>query len=132
MDAKQFAWLYLVQHGQAGVKKEYYGGHKICDSGAKSIPCPEYGNFEPIKQVYLKQIKAYGVNWQRTAPPTSESIYIFNGTFADNSEEEALTGILTLSNGTTQTWTAEALEVSNVFEMMALAHEAEVKFKEIF
>jgi hypothetical protein len=39
---------------------------------------------------------------------------------------------LVLNDGTKQTWCAEALEVSNVFEMMATVADAQARFEALF
>lgn len=136
MDAKQFAWLYLLEHGVAGRQHSYYGGWKILQSAKKRFPNLKSNDLwktpDPIAKLYLHEIKIYGVNWVKTRAPSNSSASIFNGTFADSGEKEILEGTLVLTNGSTQEWVADKLEVSNVFEMMAQVSNAEIKFVEIF
>jgi hypothetical protein len=130
MNSKQFAWLYLVSNGMAGARHSYYGGYEQVD---KSLPPLSWDKgLEQYKKIYLAQIKAHGVNWTKTKAPETGTHSIFNGTFADSGEEEHLEGVLVLNNGTKQNWIAEALEVKNVFDMMAAVHEAPEKFKQLF
>lgn len=135
MKSKQFAWIYLIEHGLAGHKPSYYGGFDVEDNrlkGKTKVYSLEDNTTELARKLYLTEIKAYGVNWDKTEAPRSNSVSRFNGTFAEESEEEYLEGVLVLNSGTKQTWVAEALEVKNVFDMMEQASEAEKKFKEIF
>lgn len=136
LDSKKFAWLYLVKNGVAGRKPEYYGGHRYTPEALKKYPKAKswYGIEEQdIVQVgYSKDLKEIGVNWEKTSAPTSESRSQFNGTFADTTYEEYLEGELILLNGEKQIWCAEALEISNVFDMMAETVNAPNEFIEIF
>jgi hypothetical protein len=131
MNSKQFAWLYLVSNGIAGARHAYYGGYDQVDKSLPEIGY-DYGKLEEYKKIYLAQIKAHGVNWNKTQAPETDTHSIFNGTFADSGEEEHLEGVLVLNNGAKQNWIAEALEVKNVFDMMAVVHEAPEKFKQLF
>lgn len=134
MNSKQFAWLYLIENGVAGHSHSYYGGYDLVDKRLASVlKSSNYGNLEPAAEFYKKEIKTYGVNWNKTASPDTETVSEFNGTFAEDSRYiEKLTGTLVLNNGTKQSWIADALEVTNVFDMMAQVDNANNRFKEIF
>lgn len=133
MDAKQFAWLYLIENGYAGREPSYYGGMNIVDA---RLDKPEYTNWlgghDASRELYVSEIKSIGVDWANTKAPESSMVSEFNGTFAEPSQKEYLKGSLMLKNGVIQHWTAEALEVLNVFEMMAQVHNAEKNFEALF
>lgn len=130
MNSSQFAWLYLVEHGQAGVEHSYYSGYRLKDERMKHL----YGSWNntQIKNHYLKEIKDIGVNWNKTKAPISELKSEFEGTFNDSSEKEYLTGTIILNNGMKQSWIAENIEITNVFNMMAAIENSKSKFKEYF
>lgn len=135
MDSKKFAWIYLIEHGIAGHSPAFYGGYDLADKRL-STQIPRYNIydlncFELCKKLYLTEIKAYGIDWNKSIAPSSDMISRFNGTFAESTEEEYLTGVLVLNNGTKQHWTAEKLGVSNVFDMMAKVTEYSEKAKEL-
>ena len=132
MDSKQFAWLYLIEHGIAGCKHSYYGGYEIVDKRANLIPEASEWDNTAIKKFYLHELKHIGVNWDKLDSPKSDKIRKFNSTFADNSIKEILSGTIVLNNGSTQTWVADPLEVSNVFDMMATVSDCEARFKLLF
>jgi hypothetical protein len=131
MDANQFGWLYLIEHGKAGVEKCFYGGTEVVDKQARSIKC-EWGDNEPIRKVYLANIRAKGVNWGETLEPESDMISQFTDTFHDATQEEIIKGTLVLYGGEKQTWFADAMPVQNIFKLLASASKAEAKFIEIF
>jgi hypothetical protein len=135
MNAKQFAWLYLIENGTAGLCKSFYGGYEPADIRMREAFSQlgwddTYRN--PFRKQYLDEIKQHGVNWGETQSPKSDMVSEFQGTFCDATQKEMLVGTLKLYGGIEQTWTAEALEVANVFEMMAQVHMAPMKFYEIF
>lgn len=136
MDAKQFAWLYLVQNGYAGMLPSYYGGYDTCDERVKEFEKFKYSMKYPahkrIEEKYLEEIKEHGVDWKATRAPKSDSYSSFTDTFHDPETKECLRGVLVLKNGLKQTWCSEPIAVTNVFEMMAMVHEAEGKFHELF
>lgn len=133
MNSKQFAWLYLIENGAAGVTNSYYGGYNLADERMDSVfkrfDCESY---EAVKQIYLKEIKEVGVNWSKTNSPESNLVSQFAGTFSEPDQNEMLTGKIVLNNGVTQTWLADAIEVTNVFEMMAAVSEAPDRYSKIF
>lgn len=129
MNATQFAWLYLVENGMAGVERSYYGGLDIKDKRMKS---KQFECGKGFRNEYMAEIQEHGVNWGKTISPISNIISQFQGTFRDSSLEEILEGTLVLNNGVTQSWFADAIPVMNVFEMMANVSSGETKFKEIF
>lgn len=131
MNSAQFAWLYLIQNGMAGVEPAYYGGYDIVDKRLTPEK-KDYGDYGKFNSKYLHEIKTYGVNWAKTNSPRSDMVSQFEGTFCDSSEKEYLFGELVLNNGTKQSWCGESIEVTNVFDMMAEVHNAPDAFKEIF
>ena len=132
MNATQFAWVYLVKNGAAGMTPLYYGGYGCSDARMKHVELPWNKQYEGHREAYIKEIKLYGVNWARTLAPESDMVQQFQGTFCDAKQKEYIKGTLVLNNGFTQTWCAEGIEVSTVFEMMAKADEIKQEFAEIF
>lgn len=134
MNSKQFAWLYLVQNGKAGIGRAYYGGYDTIDENWENM----FGSYWSIEshnkayKYYATQMKSIGVDWDKTEAPKSDSISTFNGTFADSTKAEILTGVLVLKDGTEQHWEADAIEITNVFDMMAAVSEATEKFNTLF
>jgi len=119
MDSKKFAWLYLVEHGFAGVKHSYYGGFKR-------------NWFITAKSEYLSLIKKIGVDWNKTDAPTSDLVSEFNGTFEDEGQKEIMKGTLILKDGQKIEWVADRIEIRNVFDIMANVENQIVKFQEVF
>jgi len=133
MNSKQFAWLYLIENGIAAVEHSYYGGYELVDKRMTGIFKRFDHNSEiEVKQIYLKEIKEIGVDWNKTSAPESDMVAQFAGTFSEADENEYLSGKLILNDGKKQTWVAEKLEVSNVFEMMASVHEATARYNNLF
>ena len=136
MGAKQFAWLYLIEHGMAGRTPSFYGGYNFDEQSMKrcNITNTSYWSWktDPFREKFLEEIREYGVNWFRTNAPCSETHSQFTDTFHDPDYKEFLEGTLVLNNGIKQPWCGEALEITNVFDMMALAHQAEQRFKDLF
>lgn len=133
MNSKQFAWLYLIENGTAGVEHSYYGGYTLVDQRMDGIfKRFDHRSYEAVKQIYLKELKEIGVDWDKTSAPESNMVSQFAGTFSEADENEYLSGTLILNNGEKQTWIAEAIEVSNVFDMMAAVSEGQSKFTEMF
>lgn len=128
MDAKKFAWTYLVEHGFGGVKPSYYGGWDIVDTAMKKRGF----SYTKIHEKYLNEINKVGVDWDKTNAPSSDSVSEFQGTFCDATLKEVIRGNLVLNDGTVQVWYADAISVSNVFEMMARADVAKEKFHRFF
>lgn len=130
MDAKQFAWTYMVLNGKANKCHSFYGGYDIVDkkiSGGKKLAWYDVD----YNESFIKMIKDVGVDWRKTYPPTNESESVFNGTFDDNGSKEVLTGELVMKNGYVQHWIAEPL-TCGVFEAMAKIDEFRAKYYEIF
>lgn len=136
MDAKQFAWLYLIENGNAGAEPSFYGGVDIIDKRLQKAPYNDwmkgYESYEKRREFYLKELKTYGVDWVKSKSPESDNISQFTDTFHDPTYKEFLVGTLVLKNGTNQHWCAEAIEVTNVFEMMAQIDGAKERFAAIF
>lgn len=133
LTAIQFAWIYLVKNGYAGVKQGYYGGWETYDDDSWSRgKWVDYKKLDELKLHAWQEILDFGVDWVATKAPRSDLVSTFEGTLADPSNKETLVGTLVLKNGCKQHWVADALEVTNVFEMMANAHNAVDDFKEYF
>jgi hypothetical protein len=133
MNAKQFAWAYLVKNGMANMSPSYYGGYDPVDPNAPGMKKGRNYTNDWWNEAFLSKIKTVGVNWVITAAPDSDSVARFAGTFAESCDyEEVIQGTLVLKDGTKQYWCAEALEVSNVFETMANMDELKNFFAETF
>lgn len=132
MNAEQFAWAYLVKNGYGGFEPSYYGGFDVIDTKLPAKIKTDWDGVINAKPLYLDAIKKVGVNWNKTKAPKSTFQSQFNGTFADASLVEFITGTLVLNNGYEQIWYAPALEVSNVFEMMANTSELQDFFNKMF
>lgn len=135
MDAKQFAWLYLIEHGDPGTPS-FYGGTEIDPAIIKRLPrAQNEGFFErhsALERALRQEILDHGVDWDRTPAPQSDSVSQFNGTFHDPEYKEMVVGTLILRNGLRQQWYADSIEVTNVFEMMAQVQEAVARFQTVF
>jgi hypothetical protein len=136
MNAKQFAWIYLIENGKAGCEPSYYGGWNILDDfddmKYKKLSPWDGSLFKAIREDSLAALRKIGVDWDKTKSPTSSLYSEFNGTFADSSSCEYLKGTLVLLDGSEQHWIAESIEVSNVFEMMEQVSQGADKFEKIF
>lgn len=138
MDAKQFAWLYLVEQGMAGREPSFYGGYDFDQRSmqrCKSVVPDMYrwkSGTDPIRDQFLIEIRQYGVNWDKTEVPRSDTVSQFTDTFHDPDYKEYLKGVLVLNNGIEQPWCGEALKVTNVFDMMAQVSTAKERFSKVF
>jgi len=130
MNAKQFAWVYLITNGNANLEPSYYGGFDpvLPDShgGVKEEYCWSWN------KSYLKAIKEVGVDWERTYAPESSKHSEFTDTFHAPDTKEYLSGNLFLKDGSCQYWCSEQIEVTNVFDMMAKAASGSEDFRAIF
>jgi len=131
MDAKQFAWLYLVNEGSANARPSYYGGLQPIDDEAPYGTRRPNCNYTEWRVGYLQRIKDIGVDWDSTKSPAGRSYSQFDGTFADDSQVEHLTGKLVLKDGSVQQWSAAA-PMGNVFDMMANFDTMKAKFAALF
>lgn len=135
MDAKQFAWVYLIENGLAAVEPSYYGGHEFVDDVSSVVKNPRnYSSIDTkaIRDLYLQNIKHFGVDWDKTYAPLGTLYRLFEGTFCESSELEYLTGTLVLKNGSEQFWCSEAIDVQNVFEILARIDSSKALYTEIF
>jgi hypothetical protein len=137
MNAKHFAWVYLINHGMAGEEPSYYGGtefHESFDFERYSISSRHdlYNNKGILRQKFVDEFRSIGVDWKNTKSPSSSLYSEFEGTFHDSTEKEYLTGELVLNDGSKQFWAAKALEVQNVFAMMESVSEGPEAFNKIF
>jgi hypothetical protein len=136
MNAKQFAWTYLINNGKAGLAPSYYGGVELTKSGEKSLGKTRWGmsqeDISKIRDDHFKNIRTIGVDWDKTNSPTSDKISSFEGTFADASIHEYLVGSIVLSDGSIQEWYSDPVKVVNVFDAIDLKDEYEEKFHKIF
>jgi hypothetical protein len=136
MDAKQFGWLYMIEHGQAGCKPSYYGGWDVVPEAVERYQ-PRKGFYSSIDMADLREkmladVRLWGVDWDRTDAVQSDSVSEFTDTFHDPDTREILRGTLVLLNGTRQQWMADAVEVTNVFDMMAQLAGATTRFEAAF
>jgi hypothetical protein len=136
MDAKQFAWMYMIENGVAGHEHGFYGGWDILPDVLEQYKFKKdkYNRvgIEEVARVFREEILDVGVDWHRTADVQSETTHQFTDTFHDPETREILTGELVLLDGTVQHWMSDPIEVANVFEMMAQVSGAAAKFQEIF
>ena len=140
MNAKQFAWTYLINNGRAGVRPSYYGGVKLTDSGERVfIDTDDVHNswlydkdISKIRDHHISEIHKIGVDWNKTVAPESDKLSSFNGTFAPSSMDEYLMGTLILSDGSTQEWYSDPVPMTNVFEALGMKDEYEEKFNKLF
>lgn len=133
MNSKQFAWLYLIKNGDAGVRYSYYGGFILDDERMTHLYKPyDHKSLENIKSAYLKEIRDIGVNWTKTGPPSSDIVHLFNGTFNPSEYSEKISGVIVLNNGLRQSWVADNIDVSNVFNMMESLFNSAEDAKTIF
>jgi hypothetical protein len=136
MDAKQFGWLYMIENGHAGCKHNYYGGWDVIPGvlDQYDIKRNKYNGFDPqeLRTKMIEEVRRVGVNWKKTGDVQSDRVHEFSDTFHDPDTREILTGTLVLLDGTRQEWVANAVEVTNVFEMMAQIHSAAGRFESVF
>lgn len=138
MNAKQFAWLYLVEQGMAGRTPSFYGGYEVDSDSRDRCGVKVSDTYfwsdgpDPLRSQFFKEIREHGVDWNKTRAPHSKTHSQFTDTFHDPIYKEYLEGTLVLNNGIKQPWCGQALEVTNVFDMMAAAHSAEERFARIF
>lgn len=140
MDAKKFAWLYLVKNGVVGRTPSYYGGYdydRDLQNDQRFADCfgghgVNHNIYKKIDSVMNSDIQIHGVDWDATKSPQSDYTSQFEGTFCDPGRKEIIKGVLVLKNGSKQKWIADAIEVTNVFDMMARVHEASADFTTYF
>lgn len=90
----KYTWAYLLEVGVVTTGDwNYYGGNWDKVDG-------EYAEPQPAMVELLKKIKSVGIDWTKTRPPRSTTERVFDGTFVDASETEALIGTLILKDGT--------------------------------
>lgn len=130
MDAKQFAWAYLISLGQANVEPSFYGGTDVVDDEVVGKKDPNAYTRYTYEEVFLNKIKAVGIDWVKTKAPKSSMYSEFEGTFCDPSEKEYLVGTLILKDGSEQFWMSDSL-MTNVFEAMADIDKFKATFKEL-
>lgn len=132
MNAKQYAWIYMIDCGRANKRPSFYGGWGTIDDNAPGGQAIiNYGNVKEWDSSFIEQIRKIGVDWEATQSPHGESFSEFQGTFCDPGSKEYLTGTLVLKDGTKQKWVAETL-VTNAFTMMANIGTLQEKFAKIF
>lgn len=134
MNAKQFAWLYLIEYGTAGKKPSFYGGFETVDKRLCDIKLKKSDHFSGLQynDFYIHEIKTIGIDWEKTKAPTSDSISQFTDTFHDPEYKEFIVGEIVLNNGAIQSWCAQSIEVGNVFGMMENLEQIKIKYQEIF
>jgi hypothetical protein len=132
LTSKQFAWIYLVKHGLAGAKHGFYGGYEQV-----GLPVVLREDWDGIwikerHKLFVSKIKEVGVDWIKTQAPINDTHSVFVDTFHDATQAEHLEGVLILKDGTEQFWVADKIEVTSVFDMMAMASIAPDQFQELF
>lgn len=132
MDAKYFAWFYLIDNGDAGSQYSYYGGMELRDARLKEALKGKNFSAQERNDVYLNEIRTIGIDWVKTAAPSNDSHSVFQGTFCDAGSAEHIEGTLVLKNGLTQNWVADALKVGNVFKLMADTRAFEARMIQLF
>jgi hypothetical protein len=142
MDSKQFGWLYMVEHGQAGCKHNYYGGWDVLPEAVKryqplvvsdvDIAAINRIDTADLRQKMLVEVRRVVVDWDKTGDVQSDTVSEFSDTFHDPDTREILRGTLVLLDGTRQDWVSEPVEVTNVFGMMAQLGDAAARFESIF
>lgn len=127
MNAKQFAWVYLLESGYSDVHPSYYGGYHDL-----------YGDYisresmAKLNTTNKEKILKVGVDWNTTNSPISDRVSEFTSTFEDSDVTEKLIGTLMLKDGTSQEWIADSITVTNIFEMMAVAASGQETFNKLF
>ena len=132
MNSKQFAWSYLIKNGFAGVVHSFYGGYEAIDGEMFAKYNRKWDWQLKALPEYRKMVKEIGVDWDKTKAPESDTVSLFTDTFHDPEQVEKLVGVLVLKNGRKINWVADALEVTNVFDMMEAVANAAADFEEIF
>jgi hypothetical protein len=132
MNAKYFAWFYLIEKGAAGSRYSYYGGMDLQDERLKEFFKGHCFTPQERNEVYLNEIRTIGIDWDKTDAPSNGSHSVFQGTFCDAGTSEHIEGTLVLKDGLKQTWVAEALQVNNVFKLMADTRSFEERMIELF
>ena len=92
LDTKKFVWAYLLENGH-----ETTGVGSFYGSGWERIPGRKW-NYDYHPDL-LQKVKDTGVDWNKTEEPESRTESLFEGTFIDCSECEALIGTLWLLDG---------------------------------
>lgn len=137
MEAEQFAWLYLIQHGHGGQKASGWGGFDFENSVSEKYPRDHkrdgvFGYEKYVTDILRAEIKRIGVDWKKTAEPETDYLMQFEGTDADSTRRNFITGVLILKDGSKQRWSANSIEITGVFKMMAAVSKSAVDFKEVF
>jgi hypothetical protein len=130
--AKQFAWCYLLEHGEIGVKHAYYGGYDLADKNDPDASLFNgYSGLGLFKAKKLEVIKRVGINWDKTCAPDSDYTSTFQGTFCESARVEIITGTLVLNDGSRLYCTSDSIDVSNVFAVMADTQKLVDKYKDL-
>lgn len=134
MKAKQYAWVHVLTNGKINRRPSYFGGWQHIDSTKdRNVTFYNMSRFEKEEvEQFLKDIKKYGVNWDKTDDIQSETYSKFAGTFCDSIDTTYLEGWMTLNNGSKAFWCSDNVDASDVFSVMENAQEYEKKYKEIF
>ena len=121
MNSKQFAWIYMIDNGFAGVRPSFYGGY---DPEEGILEKYDVGNTwyrdRDLREAMRREIKEKGVDWEKTEAPRSTFVSQFTDTFHDPEQKEYIRGTLVLKDGTKQNWISDPIEVTNVFDMMEM------------
>lgn len=140
MNAKEFAWMYVVSTGYPGAKTSYYGGYRVNDftiyphlntNSGHNVSVFDCRDLDKGRDVAIRRIKDVGIDWNKSFAPRSTYVSEFNGTFADPGRRESYEGTLILKDGTEIEWIADKMEVADVFEAMANTKKFEDLFVEL-
>ena len=146
MNAKQFAWAYLIKNGIAFLEESYYGGYILSDKAHDAhedgfITDADMKFFEEnqwlrltnsinhFNSLTLEFIRWFAIDWEKTGNVESDFTSEFNGTFSKPTQKEKLVGTLILKNGIQINYTAEPI-INDVFEQMAKIDELKTFFAE--
>ena len=139
MNARHFAWLYLVKNGSTGYTPSYYGGmeedlntQELLKQNPHMNSLSWLDRSDAVRSMFIAKIKDIGVDWGATKSPASDIQYEFQGTDQPAGRTEIIVGELVLNDGQIQKWIAYAISAANVFDMMENIYSAKTDFKEIF
>ena len=104
MNAKEFAWCYLIKYG--------YSESEWCTYSYKVRPTAK------TTQLALTSILRDGIDWIKTIEPHDISEPCFVGTFAEPEYTTVMSGVIFTITGQKFRWQCEA-NTRNIFELMA-------------
>lgn len=108
MNAQELSWGYLIREGCVYKDFSYWSG-TYDDMPKKTNDC-------------LKDIKANGINWEKSGEPSDGYRSEFTDTFHDPMNVATLEGTLVTNSGKKYKWGCLFKEPRNVFEIIAEYH----------